>query len=122
MYAIVWKETRHVGIFAARREGKLLAMTVLTFLPSFCAHYGRQLSLLRQNLARKFKLHLQNIWLPLQSCQRDNTPLKHCAHSLQGLSDNMDSCFYSQSRSVYAGQKFTKHHGTESPLGQLGQS
>ena len=30
MYAIVWIETRRVGVVAAEMEGKLLAMTVLT--------------------------------------------------------------------------------------------
>ena len=35
-------------------------------------------------------------------------------------SDN--SCFCSQSRSVYARPKFITHHGTKSPLGRLGQS
>ena len=37
MYAIVWSETRHVGVVAARMEGKWLAMTVLTVLPQFIA-------------------------------------------------------------------------------------
>ena len=78
---IVWSETRRAGFFAARMEGKRLAMTVFTVLPSVCAHCGHQLNLLRQNLARKLKQDLQNIWRPRQSCRRDNTPLKHGAHS-----------------------------------------
>ena len=40
------------------------------------------LSLLQQNLARKLKQDLQNIWLPWQSCWRDYTPLKCSAYSL----------------------------------------
>ena len=41
---------------------------------------------------------------------------------LTALSDQTDSCFCSQSRSVYAAPKFIKHHGTKTPLGQVGQS
>ena len=33
LYAIVWNETRRVGVVAAGMEGKRLAMTVLTVLP-----------------------------------------------------------------------------------------
>ena len=40
-------------------------------------HCGHLLSLLRQTWARKLKQDLQNIWLPGQSSQRDNTCLKH---------------------------------------------
>ena len=79
MYAIVWSETRRAGVVAARMEGKQLANTVLPVLPSVCAHSGHQLNLLRQNRARKLKQDLQNIWLPRQSCRRDNTPLKDSA-------------------------------------------
>ena len=94
MYAIVWSETRHVGVVAAWMEGKLLAMTVLTVLRTLTvglrallAPLQHQLSLLRQKRARKLKQDLQNIWRPWQSCRRDNTPLKYShynysAHSL----------------------------------------
>ena len=34
MYAIVWRETSHVGVVAAGMEEKLLVMTVLSVLPS----------------------------------------------------------------------------------------
>ena len=56
MYAIVWSETRRVGVVAAWMEGKRLAMTVLTVLPSVCAHCGHLLSLLWQNQARTCKI------------------------------------------------------------------
>ena len=82
MYAIVWSETKLVGVFAAGMEGKRFAMTVLTVLLSVCSHCEHQLGLLRQNLMRKLKQDLQNIWLPLQSCRRDITLLKHSAYSL----------------------------------------
>ena len=105
-------KTRRVGLIAAWMEGKRLAMTVLTVLPSVCGHCWHPLSLFRQNRARKLKLALQNIWRPRQSCRTVLTP----------LSDNMDSCFCSPSRLVFAGPKFTKNHGTKSPWGRLGQS
>ena len=39
---------------------------------------------------------------------------------LTPFSDNTDSGFCSPSRSVFAGPKFSKHHGTKSSLGRLG--
>ena len=53
MYTIVWSEIRCAGVVAAQMVGKLLAMTVLTFLPSVWVHCWHQLSLLRQNRVRK---------------------------------------------------------------------
>ena len=118
MYAIVWSETRRAGVVASRMEGKrLAAMTVLTVLPSVCAHCGHPLSSLRQNSVRKLKQDLQNTWQPRQSFRKDNTPLKPSAHS---LADNTDSGFCSPSRSVYAVPRFTKHHWHQITFGASG--
>ena len=78
--AIIWSKTRRVGVVAAGMEGKRLAMTVLTVLPAhqlYCDKTGR--GTVEAQTGSAEYLVASAI---MSKARRDNTLLKHSAHSL----------------------------------------
>ena len=85
MHAIVWSGTRHVGVVAARLEGKRLARPCLDCLDSLTFGLRAQLApsqFIATKPSEEARTGPAEYLEPLQSCRGNYILLKHSAHSL----------------------------------------
>ena len=122
MHAIVWSGTRHVGVVAARLEGKRLARPCLDCLDSLTFGLSALLAP-SQFIVTKPSEEAQTgpaEYLATSAIMSRKLYSFEAQCSLPCLTKLKAACL--PSRSVYVGPKFTRHHGIQSPLERLGQS